>query len=306
MPDRDVANASNPVARPGVVTVDAPATGVDESVPLRIRVGDIEMAYLDQPAADASSAEPPLVLIHGFTGHRDDFIGVVPFLAQRRRVLVPDLRGHGDSGSKPGPLGWPFEQLVKDLGDWLEVMAIERCDLLGHSLGGMVALRCALTFPQRLCSLILMCTAPETPQSLSREKLVKAADLADAVGMPKLQEVIEKSGRANPSECIRAWGDRYWAHHRRRLLAMTPESYRGIGTELFDAPSLVQRLVELTMPTLVLVGEHDADFMPGADLFEQHLPDVRRLTLDRAEHHPHQENQAAFLDAMKVHFERGA
>ena len=282
----------------------APVTGVDESTPRYVRVGEIEMAYLDQPAGDPNSGEPPLVLIHGFTGHRDDFIGVAPILAQRRRVLALDLRGHGDSSIKPGALGWSFEQLVTDVGGFLDALEIDRCDLLGHSLGGMVALRCALTFPERLRSLILMCTAPEAPESLSREMLIKAADLAEALGMPRLQELTEKAGRASASECIRSWGERYWAHHHRRLLVMTPESYRGIGMELFDAPSQVARLGELRIPTLVLVGEHDADFMPGADLFESHLPNARRLTLDRAEHHPHQENPAAFLDAMTAHFER--
>ncbi len=301
--DSDTGNTTDN-ANAAVVSAAAPVTGVDESRPKFVRVGDIEMAYLDQPAGDSKSGEPPLVLIHGFTGHRDDFIGVAAPLAQQRRVLVPDLRGHGNSSSKSGTLGWSFEQIVEDVGGFLDALEIDRCDLLGHSLGGMVALRCALRFPERLRSLILMCTAPETPELLSREMLIKAADLADALGMPRLQELTEKAGRASPSECIRGWGERYWAHNHRRLLAMTPESYRGIGMELFDAPSQVPRLGEITMPTLVLVGEYDADFMPGADLFEKHLPNARRLTIDRAEHHPHQENSAAFLDAMKAHFER--
>ncbi|MFK7895891.1 MAG: alpha/beta fold hydrolase [Myxococcota bacterium] len=291
--------------RPGVVSAEEPVTGIDRSVPLRVRVGGgFEVAYLDQPSADPETDEPPLVLIHGFTGHRDDFIGVVPALARSRRVLVPDLRGHGDSSETSGPLGWSFDQLVKDVGGWLEVIGIERCDLLGHSLGGMVALRCALQFPERLRSLILMCTAPEAPKSLSREALIKAADLAEALGMPRLQELTEKAGRVSPSETIRGWGERYWAHNLRRLTAMTPQSYRGIGTELFDAPSQVSRLADVDMPTLVLVGEHDGDFLPGADLFEKHLPNVQRRTLPNAEHHPHQENQDEFLAEMEAHFSR--
>ena len=276
-------------------------------------MGDFEMAFVDLPSTSTStstsavagtSAAPPLVLIHGFTGHRDDFIGVAPILAHNRRVLIPDLRGHGDSESKPGAYDWSFKQLVQDIEGFLTALDIERCDLLGHSLGGMVALRCALSFPERFRSLALMCTAPESPKSLSREKLIKAADLADATGMPRLQELTEKSGRPNASRCIRGWGERYWTHNRRRLLAMTPASYRGIGLELFDAPSQVARLGEISMPTLVLVGEDDTDFLPGADLFEAHLPNAKRLTIDRAEHHPHQENAEAFLAAMDEHLLR--
>lgn len=302
MPANGQAAGSGALASP--LTGVSGKTGAEESTAQYVRVGQFEMAYHEEPCGDPQSEEPPLVLIHGFTGHRDDFIGVAPILARSRRVLMPDLRGHGDSSSFSGPLGWSFEQLVMDMRGFLDALEIGQCDLLGHSLGGMVALRCALAFPERLRSLILMCTAPEAPESLSREMLVKAADLAEALGMPRLQELAEKAGRDSASECILGWGERYWAHHHRRLRAMSPQSYRAIGMELFDAPSQVARLGELTMPSLVLVGEHDADFMPGADLFEEHLPNARRLTIKGAEHHPHQENPVAFLDAMTAHFDR--
>jgi len=51
------------------------------------------------------------------------------------------------------------------------------------------------------------------------------------------------------------------------------------------------------------VGESDVDFLPGADLFEQHLPRVKRLTLPDAEHHPHQENPRAWFSAIETHLD---
>jgi pimeloyl-ACP methyl ester carboxylesterase len=278
--------------------------GVDESEPCRARIGESEFAWIDAPAGEgAPPGTLPLVLVHGYTGHRDDFIEVVPDLARKRRVLVPDLRGHGDSEASPGPDGWGFEQMIKDLVDWLDHLEIERCDLFGHSMGGMLTLRFALAHPTRIRSLVFMCTAPELPETLSRPGFEIGAEIAEARGIDGLQELIEKAARKNCSETIAGWGECYWLHHRRRLRAMTPASFRGAGEAFFDSDSMVHRLKEIEVPTLVLVGEHDTDFLPGADLFEKYIPNATRRTLSDAEHHPHHENQSAWQEVVELFFD---
>ena len=124
--------------------------------------------------------------------------------------------------------------------------------------------------------------------------------------MAALQPIAEKVIRAEPFPGLAAWGDpeRYYAHHRRRHLSMTSESYREFGRMFFESDSIVDRLPEITLPTLAMVGEQDFDWLPGADLFEQHLDAVRRVTVADAEHHPHQENRAAFLAAVEAHLDR--
>ncbi len=285
-----------------------PVSGIDESDPRRARLRGGEVVWIDESAVTGAAApagrEPPLVLIHGFTGHRDDFIEVAPELARRRRVIAPDLRGHGDSEAKSGPCGFSFEQNIKDLIELLDHLEIERCDLFGHSMGGMITLRFALAHPERIRSLIFMCTAPELPESLGRRAFEIGADLADDRGIDGLQELMENAGRESCSDSIASWGERYWTHHRRRLRAMTPESFRGAGLAFFDSTSLVDRLGDIVAPTLVLVGEHDSDFLTGADLFEKHIPNVDRITIADAEHHPHQENQSAWQKAVETHFDR--
>ncbi len=284
-----------------------PVSGNDESEPRRAHIGDGEFKWIDQPisseAAPQRADSPPLLLVHGFTGHRDDFIEIAPELAKRRRVIAPDLRGHGDSYDQAGPYGWSFEQIVKDLVGLLDHLEIDRCDLFGHSMGGMVSLRFALAHPERVRSLIFMCTAPELPVSLSRKGFEIGAEIAAAHGIDRLQELMEKAGRENCSDSIAGWGERYWLHHRRRLRAMTPESFHGIGSAFFDSDSLVARLPEIEAPTLVIVGEHDADFLPGTDLFAQHIRSATRVTIPGAEHHPHQENKQAWRKAVEDHLD---
>jgi pimeloyl-ACP methyl ester carboxylesterase len=278
-----------------------PVSGIDESEPRRASLAGDPFAWIEAGADSPESV--PLVLVHGFTGHRDDFIGVLPELARKRRTIVPDLRGHGDSDPKPGSCGFSFEQIVNDLIALLDHLEIARCDLLGHSMGGMVTLRLALAHPKRVRSLVFMCTAPELPATLSRKGFEAGASISANRGMAGLQELMEKAGRRDCSPTLAGWGERYWSHHRRRLCAMTPESFEGVGTAFFDSDSLVDQLSKIEAPTLVLVGEHDLDFLPGAELFEANLPNVKRITLADAEHHPHQENPKAWFAAVEAHLD---
>lgn len=278
-----------------------PATGLDVSTPRFVETTEGRVAY-----HEAGEGEPALVLLHGFSGHRDDFLGILPALAEHRRVLALDLRGHGDSEPGPGASGWSFEQLVNDLIAFLDALGLDRVDLLGHSVGGFVALRAALRAPRRFRSLVFLCTAPETPSSMDPTAWRAGVAISAEQGMEGLQPLAEQAIRNDPFPGLAAWGDpeRYFAHHRRRHASMTPESYREIGTTFFESESWVPRLPEIRQPTLVLVGAQDHAWLPGADLFEQNVPDVRRITIDGAEHHPHQENRAAFLDALESHLER--
>ena len=81
---------------------------------------------------------------------------------------------------------------------------------------------------------------------------------------------------------------------------MRPESYRGIGGAFFNERSLIGRLAEIELPCLVLVGEGDWEFLAGADLLAERLPHRRRVTIPGSGHHPHQENEAAWLDAIEA------
>ena len=277
-----------------------PASGVDESAASRVRIGDVEMAWVEAGPGVAEDPDAlPLVLVHGFTGHRDDWIEVLPVLGRRRRTIAIDLRGHGDSEALSKDCDYSFEQLMKDIAGLLDHLGVARCDLLGHSVGGMIVLRFALAHPERVHRLVFMNSAPEVPEALTRSAWEKASEIAEARGMAFLQELSEKAGRAEADPILATWGERYWRHQRRRLCAMTPESYRGIGRALFDSSSLVSRLPELSIPSLILVGDGDREFLPGAALFDQHLPNARRITIPDAGHHPHQENKTAWLEAIE-------
>jgi pimeloyl-ACP methyl ester carboxylesterase len=81
---------------------------------------------------------PPLVLLHGLCDSHRTWSKVAPLLAQKRRVLMPDLAGHGLS-ERPD-VSYALDWHARSIGAWLEAVGLENVDLVGHSFGGGVAL----------------------------------------------------------------------------------------------------------------------------------------------------------------------
>ena len=102
-------------------------------------------------------AGPPLVLVHGWTGAGANWVELAPLLARRHRVLVPDLPGHGGSAALPAAPGLAgFADRVRYLA---EREAMLPAAVVGHSMGGLVALRLALRHPDSVRALVLAASA---------------------------------------------------------------------------------------------------------------------------------------------------
>jgi 2-succinyl-6-hydroxy-2,4-cyclohexadiene-1-carboxylate synthase len=272
----------------------------------RVRAGELEIAY-----DEVGGGERPLVLVHGFTGHRRDFEPQLPGLAAFGRTLAPDLRGHGETGAAADPAGYTLARLVDDLLAFLDALGVGRCDLLGHSLGGMVALRAVLRAPERVASLVLMDSAARALDFLPADAFRLAWTVARSAGMERLQALVRERAATDAlrteadRRLEREWGaERYWARQRERFCAVDPEAYAGLGRELLEQESLVARLGEIRCPTLVLVGEGDAPFVREAELLAEHIPDARRAVVPDAGHQPQLENPAAWLAAIREHLVR--
>ncbi len=270
----------------------------------RVSVNGIEMVY-----DEAGSGERPFVLVHGFTGCRDDFASQLPALARLGRTIVPDQRGHGQSTNTGDAKTYNLVQLVDDLARLLDAIGVERCDLLGHSMGGMVALRFALAHPSRVLSLVAMDTAAAPLGHVPRDMFEKGGEIGRSAGMEKLHAILRARAAENPARTAadrrleQEWGERYWARHRMRLTAMDPEAFLALGIALSDQESLVPRLAQIRCPTLVMVGEEDLAFLEPADVMEKGIPGARRVTIPRAGHSPQIETPEAWFGAIQAHLE---
>jgi len=221
-----------------------------------IRCNGIEIVY-----EEVGEGPRPLVLLHGFTGFRGDFSGQLPALAKVGHTLAPDLRGHGESTKLGRAEAYGIEMLAEDLVAWLDALALPAVDLLAHSMAGLVALRCALAHPERVASLLLMSTAGRGMDWIQPELVARAGELARKAGMQVLAQVLKARAADDPERSAAdrrleaEWGaERFWAWRDARVAAMDPEAYEALALSLYAHESLLPRLGEIAVPTLVMVG----------------------------------------------------
>ena len=261
-----------------------------------IPVGDVELAVERYGDPD----QPILVLVHGFTGSAGDWDGVVDALAERRHVVTMEHRGHGASTNTGDQSTYRFDQLVDDLTGLLDALDLDRVDLLGHSMGGIVAMRYALRHPERLLSLILMDTgaaaSPETPFAASMRG---GLDLAREGGVAAVLATLE--GFLPDDED----GRRTRAQLQHNYAGLDLAGFLALGEELLTHESVLDQLASLVVPTTVIAGEHDGLLEPCHDLART-IPGAELEVIPHAGHSPQIEGREAWLAAVGRHLDRTA
>jgi pimeloyl-ACP methyl ester carboxylesterase len=159
---------------------------------------------------EQGEGEPALVFLHYFGGSSRAWSQVINQCAGDYRCIAPDLRGFGDSA---GPAtGYTVNTYADDVADLLRVLQIERYVMIGHSMGGKIALALAARQPPGLRSLVLVAPSPPTPEPMSdderthlldgygdRAAAEKTADKITAVPLPAQvrEQVIEDNLRSS-------------------------------------------------------------------------------------------------------------
>jgi pimeloyl-ACP methyl ester carboxylesterase len=223
---------------------------------------------------------PPLLLIHGLAGSWQNWLETIPYFARTRRVLAPDLPGFGDSPLPPEKISMPgYGRLIDHFCASVEV---ERCSVIGNSMGGFIAAELAIAHPQRVDRLVLVSAAGITAEHQRNERALAVmrrfeAALAWASTHPKPNFLLRPRGR----QALRL----VFAHPEKLPGPLLFEQAKGSGKPGFidalDALSdypLRERLERVSVPTLIIWGERDR-LVPlrDADVFEELIPDARKL-----------------------------
>ena len=115
------------------------------------RVGDVDVFYREAGPKDA----PVLLLLHGFPTASHMFRDLIPLLADRFRVIAPDLPGFGNTVAPPrGQYVYSFDNLARTIGDFVDTLALDRFALYIFDYGAPVGLRVALRFPERITAIV--------------------------------------------------------------------------------------------------------------------------------------------------------
>jgi pimeloyl-ACP methyl ester carboxylesterase len=259
--------------------------------------GKIRTAYLEA----GNGTGTPFVLVHGFTGSKLDFRDQMPWFADTRRVIAPDQRGHGESSHQ---VPYSLDVLTTDLLGFLDILEIPRCHLLGHSMGGMVAIRFALAQPERLASLILMDTAAE-PLSLFPAKAreaIAAKVLADGIDADTIKATPVSAAAQRGIDYLGA--EEHWRRIDEKLSQMDRHAFVELAASMASAPSLLDALPSIETRTTILVGAADTPFSKPSARMANRIPGSVLVTIPDAAHCPQYENADAWRTAIDSHLQR--
>ncbi len=232
----------------------------------------------------------PFLLHHGLTSNCRDWYRHLPWLTETQQMVLIDARGHGMSSAPAGDEHYSWEIMADDANCLLEHLGIERAVIGGLSMGGGVSLAFALRYPEKVRALILcdcagtgvrpaqMRASPEdmARQMAARAEAVRQHGVMEVMGYraiaagtaprPVLEDEVQRE----------AWLERLshfsvnGAIHSSRVVMMT--KVEGL-----------ERVKELTMPTLVVVGEEDG-LLPAAERLRDELPNRRYALLTKVGH----------------------
>ena len=251
----------------------------------------------------AAGEGPPLVLLHGAGDNALDWQWVMPTLTATHRVYAPDLPGSPDS-ARPAVDYSPafFERFVAG---FLDALEIGPATFVGNSLGGLIALRLALSEPARVTALILVDSAGLGRAVNPAFTSVNVPGLSEAA-MPLWRTPLGAYQRARGRTALLfahpASAPREWVEEQRRL-ALSPgylEAHmtvlRALVSPLGQREVLVDQLSLLKMPTLVVWGARDRVFPESqAKVAATRLPEGSLAIISECGHMPHVECPDRFL-----------
>lgn len=245
----------------------------------RAKVNGIELNY------EVHGEGYPLVLAHGFTASLEMWADQVPEFAKKYRVVVYDSRGHGASEVPTDMTQYTLEQCVEDQRALMDYLGIEEAYVGGLSMGGMIAMRFALKYPQRVRALLLCDTAAEF--SGPDRQAFDALHGGPAVGLVRqrgvgavMREALETLIRALPIPDELPEGVQ---RHLQGLDRMSPDGFLGGAKALRDQESVLERLREIHVPTLIVAAEWDP-LLPAGRAMQQRIEGNRFVLIKRSSH----------------------
>ena len=223
---------------------------------------------------------PPIVLGHSFLCDGAQWREQVRGLAGDYRLINLDLRGHGRSAPVTDP--FTLYDAVDDVVDVLDQLGIERAIWCGLSIGGMVAMRAALTVPERVERLIIMDSDAGIERLRKRIQYWFMAMGVKTFGLrPFLNEILRlmfgESTRREQPDLVEEW--------RHRFAAVDVPSTLTALVGLTGRDSILDRLADIRVPSLVLVGEEDASLpVPISRRIHDALPNSQFIAIPKAGH----------------------
>jgi pimeloyl-ACP methyl ester carboxylesterase len=228
----------------------------------------------------------PIVLIHGLTSTLRMWDEQMPALLSKYRVVRYDCRGHGETESPSDPSAYSQEIFIDDALGLLDGLGLEKVYLCGLSMGGNIALNLALRHPDRVEAMIVASTGAGSKKDDGTVDGFKiAADILGKGDLKRFTEAMMTSPLFEP-----------FLKKRPDLVEVTKENLlscnamglantiRGVQLKRSSIMDLGEKLRDLNVPTLILVGDKDTACLEPAEFMNQHMPRSKLVVFSKTGH----------------------
>ncbi|MGH3562361.1 MAG: alpha/beta fold hydrolase [Mycobacterium sp.] len=224
----------------------------------------------------------PVLLTHGFGATAGMWDCNVDALSVDRPVIVWDQRGHGSSDAPRDAHSYSEQISVADMAAVLDATGAQKAVLGGMSLGGYLSLAFHLVQPQRVAALVLVDTGPGYRNDEARAKWNdwverRARQLESGKSPPEVSPELAQAKHEHPEGL--------------------PRAARGVMAQK-DA-RVIESLDTIAVPTLVVVGAQDTNFLAGADYMYRHIPNARKVVTEHAGHAANMDQPETFNAAVR-------
>ena len=240
-----------------------------------LRSGDAQIAY------EVLGSGPPVVLLHPFPAHHELWHPAAQALQSRYRLILPDLRGHGDSGVGEGPA--TMTKHAADLARLLDEEQIARAAFVGVSIGGYILFEFWRKFSARVQALVLCNTKAGADVADARSaRLQAAADVLEHGTEPFFEGMVGKV----MGETTRTSRPDLVEGALRMMRKMSPSNVAQVQRGMAERPDSIDTLKTINVPTLVITGDEDP--MTGireAELMKRNISGSQMKAIAKAGHY---------------------
>ena len=231
---------------------------------------------------------PPLILTHGYSSTSAMWREQIDPLSKHHKLILWDMRGHGQSDYPEDPLAYSEALTVADIAALLDAVGAKRAIVGGLSLGGYMSLAFYRAHPERVRALLIIDTGPGFKKDSAREAWNRRAlDTGERLEREGLNML--KSGSRERSTV---------QHRDARGLALAA---RGMLTQR-DA-RVIELLPEIKVPSLIVVGADDTPFLAASDYMAAKIPGARKVVIPQAGHAVNIDQPQAFIEAVEPFLE---
>ena len=254
--------------------------------------GDAQLSY------EVVGDGPDVVLLHPFPLNRHFWDSVTAQLSTRYRLILPDLRAHGDSELGEGPA--TMQKLADDLAGLCREENIRKAFFVGVSIGGYLLFEFWRRNRDQVAALVLANTRPGAETSESKANRLQLADRVlregtDGFIEEMLTKLLSQTTRKNRPDVVAA--------ARKMMQTMSAEDVAGVQRGMAERPDSVATLATIDVPTLLVAGDEDSIPLSEFELMRQHISGSRLQVISRAGHYAALEKPAEFGALLRTFFD---